>query len=277
MQVIETVSEFRVAERSAARPLGLVPTMGYLHDGHMSLARRARADNATVSASIFVNPTQFAPNEDLAAYPRDMDGDLAKLEEAGVDLVFAPAPQEVYPAGFDTRVDVGEIAAKLEGASRPDHFRGVATVVCKLLTIVRPDKVYFGQKDAQQCLVIKRLNADLNLGAEVVVIPTIRDSDGLALSSRNAYLRDGDRESALTLSRSLNLAREMHQSEILNAKKISAQMRNLIESEPRTSVDYISISDAETLDELDIIDRPALVSLAVRIGDVRLIDNTLLP
>jgi pantoate--beta-alanine ligase len=251
--------------------------MGYLHEGHMSLARRARADNATVSASIFVNPTQFAPNEDLAAYPRDMDGDLAKLEEAGVDLVFAPAPQEVYPAGFDTRVDVGEIAAKLEGASRPDHFRGVATVVCKLLTIVRPDKVYFGQKDAQQCLVIKRLNADLNLGAEVVVIPTIRDSDGLALSSRNAYLRDGDRESALTLSRSLNLAREMHQSEILNAKKISAQMRNLIESEPRTSVDYISISDAETLDELDIIDRPALVSLAVRIGDVRLIDNTLLP
>ena len=277
MQVIETVSEFRVAERSAARPLGLVPTMGYLHDGHMSLARRARADNATVSASIFVNPTQFAPNEDLAAYPRDMDGDLAKLEEAGVDLVFAPAPQEVYPAGFDTRVEVGEIAAKLEGASRPGHFRGVATVVCKLLTIVRPDKVYFGQKDAQQCLVIKRLNADLNLGAEVVVIPTIRDSDGLALSSRNAYLRDGDRESALTLSRSLNLAREMHQSEILNAKKISGQMRNLIESEPRTSVDYISISDAETLDELDIIDRPALVSLAVRIGDVRLIDNTLLP
>lgn len=277
MQLIETVSEFRVAERSAARPLGLVPTMGYLHDGHMSLARRARADNATVSASIFVNPTQFAPNEDLAAYPRDMDGDLAKLEEAGVDLVFAPAPQEVYPAGFDTRVDVGEIAAKLEGASRPDHFRGVATVVCKLLTIVRPDKVYFGQKDAQQCLVIKRLNADLNLGAEVVVIPTIRDSDGLALSSRNAYLRDGDRGSALTLSRSLNLAREMHQSEILNAKKISTQMRNLIESEPRTSVDYISISDAETLDELDIIDRPALVSLAVRIGDVRLIDNTLLP
>ncbi len=277
MQLIETVSEFRVAERSAARPLGLVPTMGYLHDGHMSLARRARADNATVSASIFVNPTQFAPNEDLAAYPRDMDGDLAKLEEAGVDLVFAPAPQEVYPAGFDTRVDVGEIAAKLEGASRPGHFRGVATVVCKLLTIVRPDQVYFGQKDAQQCLVIKRLNADLNLGAEVVVIPTIRDSDGLALSSRNAYLRDGDRESALTLSRSLNLAREMHQSEILNAKKISAQMRNLIESEPRTSVDYISISDAETLDELDIIDRPALVSLAVRIGDVRLIDNTLLP
>ena len=277
MRVIETVSDFRVAERKAPRPLGLVPTMGYLHEGHMSLARRARADNATVSASIFVNPTQFGPNEDLSSYPRDMEGDLAKLEEAGVDLVFAPQPQEVYPPGFDTHVDVGEIATKLEGASRPDHFRGVATVVCKLLTIVRPDNVYFGQKDAQQTLVIKRLNADLNLGAEVVVMPTIRDSDGLALSSRNAYLDDGDRKAALTLSRSLDLARQLYDSENHDAEKIRAQMRNLIESEPRTSVDYISIADIETLDELDIIDRPALVSLAVRVGDVRLIDNTLLP
>ncbi len=277
MRVIETVSDFRVAERQAPRPLGLVPTMGYLHDGHMSLAHRARADNATVSASIFVNPTQFGPNEDLSTYPRDMEGDLAKLEEAGVDLVFAPQPQEVYPPGFDTHVDVGEIATKLEGASRPDHFRGVATVVCKLLTIVRPDNVYFGQKDAQQTLVIKRLNADLNLGAEVVVMPTIRDSDGLALSSRNAYLDDGDRKAALTLSRSLNLARQMYESENHDPEKIRAQMRNLIASESRTSVDYISIADIDTLDELDIIDRPALVSLAVRVGDVRLIDNTLLP
>jgi pantoate--beta-alanine ligase len=251
--------------------------MGYLHEGHMSLARRARADNATVSASIFVNPTQFGPNEDLSTYPRDMEGDLTKLEEAGVDLVFAPQLQEVYPPGFDTHVDVGEIATKLEGASRPDHFRGVATVVCKLLTIVRPDNVYFGQKDAQQTLVIKRLNADLNLGAEVVVMPTIRDSDGLALSSRNAYLDDGDRKAALTLSRSLDLARQLYDSENHDAEKIRAQMRNLIESEPRTSVDYISIADIDTLDELEAIDRPALVSLAVRVGDVRLIDNTLLP
>ncbi|MDP6511654.1 MAG: pantoate--beta-alanine ligase [SAR202 cluster bacterium] len=277
MRVIETVSDFRVAERKAPRPLGLVPTMGYLHEGHMSLARRARADNATVSASIFVNPTQFGPNEDLSTYPRDMEGDLTKLEEAGVDLVFAPQLQEVYPPGFDTHVDVGEIATKLEGASRPDHFRGVATVVCKLLTIVRPDNVYFGQKDAQQTLVIKRLNADLNLGAEVVVMPTIRDSDGLALSSRNAYLDDGDRKAALTLSRSLDLARQLYDSENHDAEKIRAQMRNLIESEPRTSVDYISIADIDTLDELEAIDRPALVSLAVRVGDVRLIDNTLLP
>ncbi|MCH7801282.1 MAG: pantoate--beta-alanine ligase [Chloroflexi bacterium] len=277
MQVIKTISEFRVAERSAPRPMGLVPTMGFLHEGHLSLVRRARADNATVSASIFVNPTQFGPNEDLSTYPRDMDGDLAKLEAEGVDLVFAPTPQEVYPPGFDTHVDVGELATRLEGASRPDHFRGVATVVCKLLTIVRPDKVYFGQKDAQQCLVIRRLNADLNLGAEVVVMPTIRDSEGLALSSRNAKLKDGDRKAALTLSRSLNLAREIYESENHNAEEIRVQMRNLIESESRTSVDYISIADAETLDELDTVDRPALVSLAVRVGDVRLIDNTLLP
>ena len=277
MQVIKTISEFRVAERSAPRPMGLVPTMGFLHEGHLSLVRRARADNATVSASIFVNPTQFGPTEDLSTYPRDMDGDLAKLEAEGVDLVFAPTPQEVYPPGFDTHVDVGELATRLEGASRPDHFRGVATVVCKLLTIVRPDKVYFGQKDAQQCLVIRRLNADLNLGAEVVVMPTIRDSEGLALSSRNAKLKEGDRKAALTLSRSLNLAHEIYESENHNAEEIRVQMRNLIESESRTSVDYISIADAETLDELDTVDRPALVSLAVRVGDVRLIDNTLLP
>ena len=276
MQVIKTISEFRVAGRSAPRPMGLVPTMGYLHEGHLSLVRRALADNATVSASIFVNPTQFGPNEDMSTYPRDMEGDLAKLEAEGVDLVFAPAPQEVYPPGFDTYVDVGELATKLEGASRPDHFRGVATVVCKLLTIVRPDNVYFGQKDAQQCLVIKRLNADLNLGAEVVVMPTVRDPDGLALSSRNARLIDGDRKAALTLSRSLNLAREMYESENRDAKEIRVRMRKLIESEPRTSVDYISIADAETLDELDTVDRPALVSLAVRVSDVRLIDNILL-
>jgi pantoate--beta-alanine ligase len=276
MQIIETVSEFRIAERNALRPLGLVPTMGYLHDGHLSLVRRARADNATVSASIFVNPTQFGPNEDLSTYPRDMQGDLAKLEAEGVDLVFAPPLQEVYPPGFDTHVDVGDIAAKLEGAYRPDHFQGVATVVCKLLTIVRPDNVYFGQKDAQQCMVIKRLNADLNLGAEVVVMPTIRDSDGLALSSRNAKLSDGDRKAALTLSRSLNLARQMYESENHNAEKIRVEMRKLIKSESRTSIDYVSIVDAETLDELDIVDRPALVSMAVRVGNVRLIDNILL-
>ena len=166
--------------------------MGYLHEGHLSLVRRARADNATAAASVFVNPTQFGEGEDLAAYPRDMEGDLEKLEREGVDLVFAPSAAEMYPRGFDTSIDVGAVARRLEGEHRPGHFAGVATVVCKLLTIVRPDNVYFGQKDAQQCLVIKRLNADLNLGANVVVLPTVRDADGLALSSRNAYLTDDE-------------------------------------------------------------------------------------
>lgn len=277
MRVIETVSEFRQAQREADRPMGLVPTMGFLHEGHLSLVRRARADNDSVSVSIFVNPTQFGAGEDLSTYPRDMGGDLAKLEAEDVDLVFAPSPKEVYPPGFDTRIDVGEIAIRLEGAARPDHFMGVATVVCKLLTIVRPDNVYFGQKDAQQCLVIKRLNADLNLGAEVVVMPTVRGADGLALSSRNAYLSDGDRESALTLSRSLNLAHQMYGEGERDAREIRAAMRTLIESAPGTEVEYISVADSKTLHEMETIDRRVLVSLAVRVGDVRLIDNTLLP
>lgn len=277
MRVIETVSEFRQAQREADRPMGLVPTMGFLHEGHLSLVRRARADNDSVSVSIFVNPTQFGAGEDLSTYPRDMGGDLAKLEAEDVDLVFAPSPKEVYPSGFDTRIDVGEIATRLEGAARPDHFMGVATVVCKLLNIVRPDNVYFGQKDAQQCLVIKRLNADLNLGAEVVVMPTVRDADGLALSSRNAYLSDGDRESALTLSRSLNLAHQMYGEGERDAREIRAAMRTLIESAPGTEVEYISVADSKTLHEMETIDRRVLVSLAVRVGDVRLIDNTLLP
>ena len=206
MKVISTISDFRAAERAATKPLGLVPTMGYLHEGHLSLVRRCRVDNSTAVASIFVNPTQFGPREDLSTYPRDMEGDLAKLRAEGNDIVFAPSATEIYPTGFDTTIDVGDIARRLEGEHRPGHFHGVATVVCKLLTIVRPDNVYFGQKDAQQCLVIKRMNADLNLGANVVVLPTIRDPDGLALSSRNAYLSPDQRESALSLYESLKLA-----------------------------------------------------------------------
>ena len=196
MQVIESVAAFRKAHAQAEKPLGLVPTMGYLHEGHVSLVRRACAENATAAVSIFVNPTQFGPNEDFSTYPRDMDSDLAKLEGAGVDLVLAPPVEEVYPPNFNTHVDVGRIGERLEGEHRAGHFHGVATVVCKLLTIVRPDRAYFGQKDAQQCLVVKRLNEDLNLGAEIVVCPTIRDPDGLALSSRNVYLeRHVERES----------------------------------------------------------------------------------
>ena len=276
MQVIDTVSAFRQAYDEAERPLGLVPTMGFLHEGHMALVRRARAENATASVSIFVNPTQFGPNEDFATYPRDMDSDLAKLEAAGVDLVFAPPVEEVYPPGFDTFVDVGRIGERLEGEHRAGHFRGVATVVCKLLAIVRPDRAYFGQKDAQQCLVVKRLNEDLNLGAEIVVCPTVRDDDGLALSSRNVYLSDSEREAALSLHGSLILAARLFSQGETDGAAIRQRMRQFITEYPNASIDYISIADADNLSELETIDRPALVSLAVRIGKTRLIDNVVL-
>jgi pantoate--beta-alanine ligase len=273
MKVIETVDGFRTEVGAVHRPLGLVPTMGALHEGHLSLVRRARAENETVAASIFVNPTQFGPAEDFSTYPRDTDRDLSMMEEAGVDLVFAPTLNEMYPDGFDTSIDVGGIARRLEGEHRPGHFLGVATVVCKLLTIVRPDRAYFGQKDAQQSLVIKRLNADLNLGAEIVVCPIVREPDGLALSSRNQYLDPDERRAATVLSRSLKLAEDLG---TVDADEVRLRMRELIESEPLATVDYVSVADAETLDELDRIDRPALVSLAVRIGKTRLIDNALL-
>ena len=276
MKVIHTVAEFRLAQREYPRPLGLVPTMGYLHEGHLSLVRRCREDNATAVASVFVNPTQFGPSEDLSTYPRDMEGDLAKLEAEGVDLVFAPDASEMYPDGFDTTIDVGDIARRLEGEHRPGHFQGVATVVCKLLTIVRPDRAYFGQKDAQQCLVIKRLNADLDLGAEVVVMPTVRDPDGLALSSRNAYLSHEDREAALLLYRALSLAESLYADGVRDAGAIRREMIALLEAEPRASVEYVSVADAETLVELESVERPALVSMAVRISRVRLIDNVVL-
>ena len=276
MKVIQTVADFRAAQREYPRPLGLVPTMGYLHDGHLSLVRRCREDNATAVASIFVNPTQFGPSEDLSTYPRDMEGDLAKLEAEGVDLVFAPQVSDIYPEGFDTTIDVGDIARRLEGEHRPGHFQGVATVVCKLLTIVRPDNVYFGQKDAQQCLVIKRLNADLDLGAEVIVMPTVRDPDGLAMSSRNAYLSDDDREAALSLYRALTLAEALYADGVRDAGVMRREMLALLEAEPSASVEYVSVADAETLVELESVDRPALVSMAVRIGKVRLIDNVVL-
>ena len=270
MKTIEKIVEFRAESAGMARPLGLVPTMGALHEGHMSLVRRAREENATAAVSIFVNPAQFGPGEDFAAYPRDIDADLARLDEAGVDVVFAPAADEMYPEGFDTYVEVGRIAERLEGEARPGHFRGVATVVCKLLSIVRPDRAYFGNKDAQQGLVIQRLNADLDLGVEVVMCPTVREPDGLALSSRNAYLAAEERKAASVLYRALGLARSMGRG---SAEAVRAAMLELLEAEPLASVDYVSVADAATLEELETVDRPALVSLAVRIGSTRLIDN----
>lgn len=247
--------------------------MGALHAGHRSLLDRARSDNSTLAATIFVNPTQFGPSEDYSEYPRDLKSDLAMMEETGVDLLFTPSAKEMYPEGFDTSIDVGRIAQRLEGEHRPGHFVGVATVVCKLLTIARPDRAYIGQKDAQQSLVIKRLNSDLDLGAEIVVCPTVREPDGLALSSRNNYMGPPGREAATVLYRSLKLAEDLRTSD---ANEIRSRMRNLIGSETLATIEYVSVADAETLEELDVIDRPALVSLAVHIGATRLIDNILI-
>ena len=273
MKVVETVDEFRSAATAASRPLGLAPTMGALHEGHRSLLRRARQENATAAASLFVNPTQFGPSEDFSAYPRDRAADLDVMREEGVDLVFAPAADEMYPPGFDTSVDAGRIARRLEGERRPTHFLGVATVVCKIFVIARPDYAYFGQKDAQQSMVVERLNSDLNLGVKIVVCPTVRESDGLAMSSRNRYLDPTERAAATVLFRSLELAKALDTDD---AREIRRQMRSLIDEEPLAAVDYVSVADRDTLDEIDVIDRPALVSIAVRIRNTRLIDNILL-
>ena len=276
MRLVYTVAEMALAQKGVKRPLGLVPTMGALHEGHLSIVRRAREANATVVVSIFINPTQFGPQEDLTTYPRNMEGDLALLEELGVDLVFIPHIEDMYPAGFDTWVEVRRIASRLEGEFRPEHFRGVATIVTKLFTIVQPDRAYFGQKDAQQVLVIRRLNTDLNLGAELVTMPTVREPDGLAMSSRNTYLNSQDRQAALVIYRSLCLAERMYHEGERQADSIRESMSRLIQAEPLAQPDYISIADPETLDELDLIKKPALVSLAVRIGQVRLLDNVVL-
>ena len=276
MRVIRTVAEIRAACIESPKPVGLVPTMGFLHEGHMALVQRCRAENEYAVASIFVNPTQFGPNEDFSTYPRDLDADLTKLEAARVDAAFVPPVEEIYPRGLTTSVDVGPLGERLEGESRPGHFRGVATVVCKLLAAVRPDRAYFGQKDAQQCLVVKTLNRDLDLGAEIVVVPTVRDPDGLALSTRNAYLGENDRRAALLLPRALDLARSLWLQGATDPSRVKLDMRALIERDPLAHVDYINVADGNTLEELDSIRRGALVSLAVHIGRVRLIDNIVL-
>jgi len=274
LHVCRTVAEVRAWRAAAQGDVGLVPTMGYLHDGHLSLVRAARRENAHVTVSIFVNPAQFAPDEDLARYPRDEARDLALLDAEGVDAVFAPPVEEVYPEGFRTFVTVEGLTARLEGASRPTHFRGVTTVVLKLLRIVEPRRAYFGRKDAQQLAVVRRMVRDLNVPVEIVGMPIVREADGLALSSRNVYLTPEQRAAALVLSRALRLAEELHAAGERDAETLRRRMRTLIAAEPLASIDYVSVADGETLDELDRIDRPALVSLAVRFGPTRLIDNT---
>ena len=276
MQLVETIADARRARAALGGSLGLVPTMGYLHAGHVSLVEAARRENDAVVASVFVNPTQFGPSEDFARYPRDLARDLASLESAGCDLVLVPPAGEMYPSGFATWVDVERVTDRLEGASRPGHFRGVATVVTKLFGIVRPDRAYFGQKDAQQCVVIRRVVEDLNLGVELRVMPTVREADGLALSSRNVYLSAEGRQAALVLSRSLFAARERFQAGETSAEALRSLVREAFAAEPRARLEYISVADARDLAELGTVDVPAIVSLAARVGKTRLIDNVTL-
>ena len=273
MQVIETIAELRALRQQLSGTVGFVPTMGYLHQGHLALVKRARMENSAVIVGIYVNPAQFGPREDFASYPRDPNQDLELLRGERADIVLVPSDAEMYPPQFSSWIDVEKVTERLEGASRPGHFRGVATVVAKLLNIVQPSRAYFGQKDAQQVMVIKRMVADLNMGLEIVVVPTVRESDGLAMSSRNIYLSPEERQAATVLFKALTLARQLGGGEEKDAEEIRRQMISLIENEPLARIDYVSIADAETLEELSFVDRPALASLAVRIGKTRLIDN----
>lgn len=276
MQTLETIAAVRSWRAANPASLGLVPTMGALHEGHIALVRRARAENERVAVTIFVNPAQFAANEDLARYPRDLPRDLGLLREAGADMVFTPLPAEVYPPGFGTWVDVEGASDVLEGARRPGHFRGVATVVCKLFGIAQPTRAYFGQKDAQQCVVVRRMVRDLNLPLDIVVCPTERAADGLALSSRNVYLSAEQRQAAPVLFRALREAERLAAAGERDANALRAAMRAAIAAEPLARVDYVSVADAETLAELEAVAGPALASLAVFFGNTRLIDNTFL-
>jgi len=273
LTIVKTISEIRALRQKLKGSVGFVPTMGFLHEGHLALVKRAKADNSIVMVSIYVNPAQFGPREDLGAYPRDLNRDLELLRKEGTDIVFVPSDDEMYPREFSSWVDVEKVTERLEGASRPGHFRGVATVVAKLFNIVQPTRAYFGQKDAQQVVVINRMVADLNMNLEVVIVPTVRESDGLAMSSRNVYLSPKERQAATILFKALTLAGKVREGGERDAREIRRQMTALIQKEPLAQIDYVSITDAETLEELDLIDRPAVVFLAVRIGKTRLIDN----
>lgn len=270
MQIADTVAHARAFFDILPRPLGFVPTMGALHEGHLELVRRARAESSSVVASVFVNPLQFGPGEDLATYPRDFEGDCQKLAQAGVDVLFAPEPASMYPAHFSTSVDVGALGHVFEGAIRPDHFRGVATVVAKLLHIVSPDCLYLGQKDAQQTAVIKRMLRDLDFPLRLQIVPTVRENDGLAMSSRNAYLSPEERSAAPTLYLALLALRESIES---GAPKAAAVERALALLSPLAKADYFDVVSADTFEPLERLAPPAFVVGAARFGKTRLLDN----
>jgi pantoate--beta-alanine ligase len=277
MKVFDEITRFREWRHKLGGTVGFVPTMGYLHAGHIALVRRAKAENKHVVVSVFVNPAQFGPREDFAAYPRDIERDESLLKEEKVDALLMPDVEEMYPDRYGTWIDVEGITGRLEGASRPGHFRGVATVVAKLFNIVEPARAYFGQKDAQQLAVIKKIVADLNMNLQIVTCPTVRESDGLAMSSRNIYLTKEQRQQATALYRSLTRARELWARGEKNAGTIRLEMTEVIEKEPQADISYISIAHPETLKEmLHRLKAPALVSLAVKFGKTRLIDNIML-
>ena len=279
MRVLHTVADFRAARAEAQAPLGLVPTMGALHEGHLSLAHLARAECASVALSIFVNPAQFGPHEDLSRYPRPIERDLQLAEHAGVDLVFNPPVEEVYPPGFTTYVDVGEVSRRWEGEHRPGHFRGVATVVTKLFTIVAPQRAYFGQKDFQQLAVVRRLVADLNLPVEIAGCETVREPGGLALSSRNVYLAEEQRSYATALHAALQTGRRRVAAGETSAPAVREAMERVLLDTPGVTVDYVAVVDPDTLEPLARIEpgRTRVHGLiAARLGPVRLIDNMVL-
>jgi pantoate--beta-alanine ligase len=273
LNVVRTRAQLREALRAAARPVGLVPTMGWLHHGHRELIRRARSANATTVVTIFVNPRQFNEAADYTKYPRNEEGDLAMCADEGVDLVFAPGVEEIYPPGFDTAVSVGAVAQPLEGAARPGHFDGVATVVAILFNLVGAERAYFGQKDAQQVMVIRQMARDLAIGTDVLACPTVREADGLALSSRNVHLAPEERRAAVVLRRALLAALSAWEAGERSGDALRAAMRTELDREPLAAVEYVSIADGSTLKELDVVHSPALASLAVRFGTTRLIDN----
>ena len=277
MRVIDTNYEMALTCRRAPHPLGIVPTMGALHAGHLSLVDRAREETQTVVVSIFVNPTQFGPSEDLSEYPRDLEGDLKLLRQRGVALVYAPAVTEVYPEGFNTWVDVGPVANRLEGAVRPGHFRGVATVVSKLFNLIGPQRAYFGEKDGQQTVVVRKMVRDLDMGVEVVVCPTVREDDGLAMSSRNVRLDPEERRAAAGLFRALSQAKQLWVAGERDAERLRNAVRGSLESVPLfAGIDYVSVADTANLEEQETVTGQIMVSAAVHLGTVRLIDNIVL-
>ncbi len=279
MLVLKTIAEVRsecARIRAAGKTLGLVPTMGALHAGHLSLVRAAQASCDAVAVSIFVNPTQFGPKEDFASYPRSLEQDCQTLEAAGVDLVFAPSVEEMYPPGASTFVEVAGLSDRLDGASRPGHFRGVATVVAKLLNIFAPDHAFFGQKDAAQVAVLRKMVQDLRFAVQLDVCPTVREADGLAMSSRNRNLNDEQRRQALVLSRALRAVQQMVQGGEHDSAKLLAEALRVLGEEPAVQVDYCRIVDPDTLEDVADVGRGALVAVAARVGSTRLIDNLLL-